>query len=413
MMQKIRILFPIIGLGLFLSIGVCTRAEIASAKPEPMIRFISAGLKNASEKLTCMQLKLTYKFEPTKFSDTLENAAKAKDPSAPSQKISKMQVLWAMNSSNLYEKKETFHDTDKETPSNTKTLWVVGGVAYILSTDRIENNSTNLDRQINNGTITYSSSVLTEAGLWKTNIELDPRFLLFGMYSPSLADNLLQVSSNSVFMGYETIGENKCAKVETHSSENSKDIYWIDINHGFVIIKRESFLKIAGRMVLYGVIQADNLTHYDTIWLPSSIHVKIYQPEATGDTVDKKDKSPVSKKPDGVIKPPTFEHTYIIKNVIPGCQAILPITWPLGTVVSDDRTMESLTVVAINKNVLSKLNTMRKLDLLPPLQEFALTEEDKRELLKDSSGSVKNIDQVTVALNATYLTKLKKLRSSS
>lgn len=167
-------------------------------------------------------------------------------------------------------------------------------------------------------------------GLLRTEENYDPRAYAFYTYpgGKPLDEAILTNNPPAVFGGETTIEGSKCMRVDLPGGAFTYS-FWVDIEHGFIIRRREEHIKLAEKTILKRIVRTPQIIESKGKWLPAIVEQKNYFTAY-----------PVTEPP-GL--PDDAQVPYILRRVTISnfkaeCDSVpeaFILDWPLGTNLTD------------------------------------------------------------------------------
>lgn len=374
--MKSKVLSAAIAVCLCISFGASAKADVW--QPSPEIKMVAAGIKDAAANVKYMRARVIYtNHQPSQISDLMDFTQKEQEKLwggtngylsyTPAPPITKIDTLWQIAGGDMYLKKKSYSDGD--THPYSVTTWKKNDRRYKLASQWMKSNSEKKTTLIVEGWIAPIPKFQPRGDQLLVGVENTPLRLAL---NDEVADSFLQKRNDATFKGYETIDGKKCMKIETHPTKDALFTWWIDINHGFVVYRWEKIVRRDGVIASKSESQSSHLARYGETWLPQKIVTKIDW-NVMINWLRKISPAllPANLKDANAIVPPSVQE-YTIQDVSITEQPIPSVIWPLGTNLYLNYSNHVLTITAINKSELAKLNRERKTHKLPALREYPI-----------------------------------------
>ena len=247
---------------------------------DPQVRFVVSGIEDSRQKIKCEQGKVVYQqLIPKEVIPTLFANLETKEGGTSldvSKDVKRIQSgWWALKDANL----SMFVKVDRSDPGEVlKSQRLISDEKSAKILDEYEDRSRPNRGLYYVGTIASTQEVLPN-GLWSMWEKLDPRFYAYSYFGSSLEKLLLKSEPPAVSLGEETVFGSPCIKVSLSRGLNTRDVFWFDTEHGFIIRRWESQLVLkGGRSFVTAEFQTSQLTESNGVWLPSDVQTKLYTP---------------------------------------------------------------------------------------------------------------------------------------
>lgn len=230
---------------------------------QPELAYIAYGLSNTFEKMTSFSVNSSYQsFRPAKFDED--------NVDTKSSYTAHLNIKDGLTSQEVNVEPSRYN-----TSSSIRRIYSDGKIAKILFT-RLQNTKVEFNGLVSEGVIQPSTSVMSKHGIWETFEKADPRLPMFFIGSQNLlSDVILHSKANVSYEGEVTYDGSKCMRVNvTPESKMSKDEYWVDVDHGFIIRKVNSFRIADGVATKLLSLESSGLLESSGFWIPSVVDVK-------------------------------------------------------------------------------------------------------------------------------------------
>ena len=323
-------------------------AKIKSAKDSENlsseVRYIAAGINNARHQVECGQLSANYyQFTPKESMVKFDSQGKisAVEGAVDKERIDKISLEY--DKTRLHTK--ILYQGYNSSPSRVENLVVQQGKAQFFSEYKyIGQNRADSVRIFREGVIALSDDIL-EDGFWRNHQYWDPRAYVYAVGTMPLDKFFLNSVPAVTFAGTDTWRGSRCMKLKRNTGEDSYLVYWIDVEHSFLLRRIESYLREGNENLLGGEMQVPRLIESNSTWFPAEIEVKTYW-NVTGVVPDKGNGS--ARRP--IIRRLTVE------NLQTKCDfpiGTFDFDWPLNTLISDEIQQKTFFVVAMQKEDLT------------------------------------------------------------
>lgn len=371
----------------------------------PEIRFVAAGIENARQQLQCGQSAVTvYQFTPKEYFKT-------------------RQPLGGQPS----------HQDREET---TKSWWNYQAPKMSLST-RIDPASSDIMRyqrlvidvagdkslqgyddsaKNSRGGTYYMGSIMPHGQILKNGLAQeyemnDPRYYAYYYGNLPLDKLFLKKTGipmfdgmpSPVYKGEASVEGSRCMMVEVRPSKDIRWIYWIDVEHGFLVRRQESYRQRGDRELMYMEVRVPRLVESNGSYLPALVEKKQFFVNAKGQN----DNAVVNNRP--LLTRVSISDFKADCNISP---EVFLMKWPVGTNITDVINQQKLVVIAVGKVDLADLNKQRKRQGKP---EYVSTPIDEKELLSlnkrlKTQGKAELKDVVAVAVGQEDIATLENLQ---
>ncbi len=344
----------------------------AHANPANEIRFLSAGINSSMQKLHCAQAKVVFEENTPREWAIFHNFMSADYPKAfkyDTKKDSHKSLIssWLLNGTDL---DIAINDNSNDVTENliSRRLVSSSGVVKSLYKYGHKNGDNKLIPETIrfNGNISSSETVLTQS-LWTGLSYMDPRMYAYfpfvgGEPGMPLDQVLLDPKYDASFEGSEDIDGSSCMKVKLSLQEKTYVLFWIDVDHSFIIRKREEYIMTNGDMALKSSTNVSSVVKSGDAYLPGVIKTQNYRNIAMiTDVADTK--PPQGYFPKGLSEKSFIVHDRYVTLSMPATQNVtisdfdadcafpvgaFEMHWPLGTDVNDTINQQRLLVTAIS-----------------------------------------------------------------
>ena len=299
----------------------------AGAVP-PQVRFLAAGIADARAKFRCGQAIVTY------------------------YSISYKEWFLALQAANHVPPGVLGKDTDDveirtcywhcRVPALATDIIDAGPTGAVLSRKQLVTSGDSVRRlttQHYPGTKqppTLQGVVLTQDtglqnGLQKDDPLMDPRSYAFFLGARPLDQLLLDKREHASFQGEETLDASRCMKIQTTHGLETRTVYWIDVQHGFVVRRIERYSRVNGEDVLRMRQEALRLSESGGVWLPTAIESRLFLPKKL--LPQYRDIPDWTTPFTGVCSLVTISR--FSTELEPGLSSAFSLPWPRGTMVQD------------------------------------------------------------------------------
>ena len=342
-------------------------APAPDIKREDAIRFIAAGIEHAHEQFRCGEATVTTSdFVPKELATVIRSMSQEGPPPSSQQNFQQQDQEfvtvghWYYNDPLLSMSVESSVRPGGGPPDRLR-LVIKDGVAKTLANTIVSSPRTiGPEPPRYNGAMSPPEDVLLRGLLWMEGSEVDPRnytWFAVGPMSETLIDMLLKGRTAAVYMGKKRVEGVDCMVVERTWPGTQKETFWFDVEHGFLVRRREASLYMGGKWALAVETRVPRVIESEGIWLPESVETKdwsLSMADAVNKPADNEKPSPAAgPAPEAEGKDHHRPHVTVvtISNFRANCE--LPpeafvLDWPLGTVVSDNIHHKRFRVSATN-----------------------------------------------------------------
>jgi hypothetical protein len=283
------------------------------------VRFVAAGIENARRNLHCVQLQFTYsQIIPRQHITTV--SPQELPPSGESNdgkdQITVTKGNWYFQDGVLSVKVEPSVPLNPRVTSFTRRMVADAKLAKLLSNPYIPKTSINQRYHAPAGVISPSEEVLHD-GIWGALPHLDPRYYMYYTNTYPLDQVFVKTKFSPTFEGEVKFKDSKCVKIGVRFNESTRQVFYIDTDHGFIVRRREGYRLLSDKWMLSFEDEALELQKDNNVWFPVAVEMKDYW--------DLKSASPIIKR-------------YEISGLRVGCnipKEVFDLDWPIGTVVED------------------------------------------------------------------------------
>lgn len=255
----------------------------------PKVRFAAIGMRDARERLVNIQALVTYHSERPKLYYERENMAMQNPllPISPDEKARFAKAPVAAREttsvSRFYYKDpsifiESMIDPKVSAIQRSRSVIINDHRAFLLDHyDENKGQSQKLNDEsgfYNFGFIRPAKDVLTD-GLVNNFHLSDPRFYAYfdNLWDKSIDEQLLLPESKAVYQGEELINGSRCMKIEVSFLQDAKIIYWLDVEHDFLLRRREE-RTYKGEDMLREETVVPQVQESNGVWLPISVEIR-------------------------------------------------------------------------------------------------------------------------------------------
>lgn len=334
-----------------------------SADIAPELRFLVAGISDARAKLRCAQAHISYNEVTSKEFAQLLADAEASNEETPGDTDTNMvgkdqetnvAAWWYIKDEQLsmFVKPDSPRVNYEQIVANSTTAKIV---TEFRESDKLQaSQSVKASAGVYHFGSIVRNEVVLKNQLWRQWNSLDPRFYAFQLGSLPLDERILKSNPPAIYRGEETVDGSRCMKVQVHPFNGISKVYYVDVDHGFIIRRLEDYQDINGKSVLVGELTTSQIVGEAGIWLPTFIESKAYSPLLiTKETQTAEVKKALSLAPDGVkiedgmITFPAQAYQVKISDLKINCNIdprAFILNWPIGTQVQDQVSDEKYSV---------------------------------------------------------------------
>lgn len=315
----------------------------------PEVRFVAAGVQNAREQFRRAQAVITYHSKRPKLYFERQRAIALnphvrlppslrerllKAPTDPRETTSTS--LFYYEAPNIFIEKQT----DPKVAINIRSESVVidANRAYVLELyDEKEGQS----KQSNDKSGYYSfgyirpRNEMLENGLVKYAKLSDPRYYSYfdHLGGEPLDQRFLRADFLPTYQGEEVLNGSRCMKIEVSFLQDAKILYWIDVEHSFLLRRREERVNVGNEYLLSLETIVPQVQESNGIWLPTTVETREFL-----DPV----KAEPGKSPEVDPSKVVFSRTTIsdFKANIDIPTNTFVMKWPIGTNVKNQITQD-------------------------------------------------------------------------
>ena len=109
---------------------------------------------------------------------------------------------------------------------------------------------------------------------------MDPRSWAFFENTTPLDRLFLDKREHATFQGEDVIDRSRCMKIQLDPNPEERWLYWIDVEHGFVVRRQEVYTYVKGQAILSSKQEALRLSESGGVWLPTVIESRVFFPTA-------------------------------------------------------------------------------------------------------------------------------------
>lgn len=206
------------------------------------------------------------------------------------------------------------------------------------------------DRKYHIGVVA-PSGVVVRNGIWEDHEDLDPRYYAYYYGGQPLDQQLLGGRNPVSFAGESLIDGSQCMKAEMRPTADSRWVFFVDRQHGYIMRRFEGYRRVKGRFLLTREVQLSNLVESGGLWVPGLVDVQ--------DVVVLQARSGASGGPavvgrikieNGVAVLPAITKRVTITHFsagVPVPPEVFILEWPVGTAVQDQINRREFRVQAV------------------------------------------------------------------
>lgn len=394
--------FIIIGLVSLYSFSLHAQTQSSPKAQVPAnVRFVAAGIANAREQIRCVRAAVVYhESNPQEWLEAMRSAAKDKGVEMPGLAVERrLTAQWYHQNSRF----AMLIQPGSEDADTWRYQHLVVGDEHERYVQKLD------DKKGSKGGVYYLGSVSPlgtslKNGRWEAWSFMDPRSYAYFYGKWPLDKLLLENNPPPVFKGEATVEGSRCMKIELSRSKDSRQIFWFDAEHGFLLRRMETYHQMNDKMILDEEMRVPEVVESNGVWLPATVEIKNFV-SLRGD----------SEKAQGVPKPFIFTRRVTVSDFQADCALppeVFTLSWPLGTNITDTISQKRLVVVAVDAKELSALNHLHREAKQPELEAAAIREQDLTALKgqRKEQGLLDLKDPVAVALDEKDLAALDKMR---
>jgi hypothetical protein len=262
-------------------------------------------------------------------------------------------------------------------------------------------------------------------GFWADYPEYDPRYYAHYLSMTPLDEKFNNKSLTPKYLGEDKIDGSRCMKVEIKTDAKGRAIYWIDVEHSFVVRRRQDFIRMAEHTLLDFQVDVPKLQESNGIWMPASIVQHHFTIGKLANPQDVQKAKPAQPADNPLGKEYVMAGDYmvwptrVVNVTISEFKASCDIPaekfmfeWPVGTNITDAIRQMSLFATAVTKDELKALNEIRKDHNPVPLTGTTVNAETLAELnaLRTRRGAALFEEATVIVLDTQELNTLNNLR---
>jgi hypothetical protein len=322
-------------------------------KKSPEVQFIAAGIENARQQLECAQATVTrYEYIPQSYSELLKLYSKAPAKLPVGSQETTRTGQWYYQKGKLALSVEA----DPKVPSKSRSTSFVVADGRASMLDKYDENlgkPTPVKKPHDIyyfGQIAPAASTLKD-GIWGSGMEyFDPRAYAHFQFpgGPALNQLLLDPKMSATVVGEETLYGSPCRKVQIWVGKNYEILFWIDVEHGFLLRQMEERAHMDGKILLDTQVTVPRVIESNGIWMPAIVEHRNFFPPP-----DKPEDALKVPQKDVLLKRTTITN-FKTDCSIPAKTFVME--WPEGTNVNNQITQERFTVGPKTENKSTKTN---------------------------------------------------------
>nr|MDQ2730574.1 hypothetical protein [Armatimonadota bacterium] len=81
---------------------------------------------------------------------------------------------------------------------------------------------------------------------------------------------------NYLYKGKEEVEGSPCWKVESDDPKTASTIYWIDVDHGFLVRRMQAFVVLDGKLTLISEVRVPSILESNGVWVPAVHEFRYY-----------------------------------------------------------------------------------------------------------------------------------------
>jgi hypothetical protein len=323
-----------LSLGIAILFAAFLQSQVAAQKAQVSneVRFVAAGIEDARHHLQCAHVKVErYQLIPKEalmYIYSRPNAPKISASILTKDDEQRQVAWWNLRTPDISITVEP-DQTDSQQILRYERLNVNKNIARLLQAyQRLDKDKSNERGQYYYEGFIRNPSTIIKNDLWHAYEYLDPRFYAYSAVGIPLEQLFLNGATPAIFKGEEKLYNSRCMKIEVIRNPNYYEIYWIDIEHSFIVRRVENYSRVDDKSMLIGETRIPNLIGKNNQWLPGTVERK-----------------------DFVSGPKIFNFQRIIFSEFNNdCQfspETFDFSWPLGTNVTDEINIKDLVVASI------------------------------------------------------------------
>lgn len=255
------------------------------------VRFAAVGMENSREQLRCFRAIVTaYSKTPKQYFDSQRSLA-LRDGShlTPDERAQILKQLPTSDqettlSSHFYYKNSSLFIRTQTDPKiavalRSQSIVIDANRSFALQEyDEKKGQSPQPNDRIglySFGFITPRRDVLKDDIAQGFELS-DPRSFAYFDYpgGEPLNQRLTRVDFKPTYLGEEKVENSRCMKIEVSFDQSAKILYWIDIEHSFILRRREERIYVGKELLLTDEMIVPSVQESNGFWLPTVVETR-------------------------------------------------------------------------------------------------------------------------------------------
>ena len=273
---------------LVVGLATSTQLQADTNSISAQVRFVAAGIQSGRQQFQNAEATITIESNtPRQYFDRQRSIAEG--PNSPLTSSQKAQILKQLPTSDQKSSRSAqyFYKSPSlyiKTHEDLKIPQILRSESVVVNADRTfvlreydqqKGQSKKSDDEsgfYSFGFIMPSADILNN-GLVRDFEAFDPRSYAYFEYpgGQPLDELLLRADRVPVYQGEDLIDGSRCMKVEISFAQDAKILYWIDIEHNFLLRRREERIFVGDELLLYNDTRVPRVQESHGLWLPAIV----------------------------------------------------------------------------------------------------------------------------------------------